>query len=220
MSYKLLFINGWGFDSSFWEPVRKIIKKRKYVNSTQVVDINSDCKFLKEQKNLKVIYITHSIGLNWFLKKKRRCNGLINFFSAPNFFNFQKEKRKTKKIVDLMIKQLDYQPSDVLKKFHKNCGIENFKWKKIIEVENLKINLLSLLKKDFSYQFKNLNVNILSLISEDDLIFNVCKKKIQALKFPKHKIVNLKKKSHGFPMLDPLETSNIIEEFIMNLNNE
>ena len=70
MSYKLLFINGWGFDSSFWEPVRKIIKKKKYINSTQVVDINSDYRVLKEDKNLKVIYITHSIGLNWFLKKK------------------------------------------------------------------------------------------------------------------------------------------------------
>ena len=220
MSYKLLFINGWGFDSSFWEPVIKIIKKKKYINSTQVVDINSDYRVLKEDKNLKVIYITHSIGLNWFLKKKRRCNALINFFSAPNFFNFQKEKIKTKKIVDLMIKQLDYKPSDVLEKFHKNCGIENFKWKKIIEVKNLKKNLLSLLKKDFSCEFKNLNIKVLTLISDGDSIFNACKKKIEALKFSKHKIVNLKNKPHGFPMLDPVETSNIIEEFIMSLNNE
>ena len=29
-----------------------------------------------------------------------------------------------------MIKQLDYKPSDVLEKFHKNCGIENFKMEK------------------------------------------------------------------------------------------
>ena len=36
-------------------------------------------------------------------------------------------------------------------------------------------------------------------------------KKNRNIEVSKHKIVNLKNKPHGFPMLDPVETSNIIE---------
>ena len=76
------------------------------------------------------IFVTHSYGLHWFLKKID-CVGLLNFFSAPpSFIDYQKNPKKAKIYLDLMIKKFEKSPHFVLKEFYKNCGVTKYIYKK------------------------------------------------------------------------------------------
>ena len=71
------------------------------------------------------------------LKKKIDCLGLLNFFSAPSFINFQKNPKKAKITLDLMIKKFKKSPNNVLEDFYKNCGIKKKKLDKKINYKKL-----------------------------------------------------------------------------------
>ena len=100
--FDIYFIHGWGFDKSFWFPKAKYLKQNKLIKSLFYIDLNFFGSSSKNtiNTNSKInIFVTHSYGLHWFLEKKIDCLGLLNFFSAPSFINFQKTQRKLKLVL-------------------------------------------------------------------------------------------------------------------------
>ena len=84
MKYNFFFVHGWAFDSKFWVMVGELIKKKEYFNSIEYINLGFiDKKNLKKTQPENCVYIVHSYGLNWFLKKKIKCKILITFFAAP-----------------------------------------------------------------------------------------------------------------------------------------
>ena len=78
----------------------------------------------QKESHLKDIFIVHSYGLNWFLKKKIACYALVNFFSAPNFISFQRKPLMKKKMLRKMIKKFSTSLEKVLVNFYENCGFK------------------------------------------------------------------------------------------------
>ena len=93
--------------STFWSKLLKNLKI-KFCSEIFKIDLN----FFSKKKKLNVdlnlinnkIFIVHSFGLQWFIKKKFDCKVLINFFGSPNFLKFQKTQKK-KKALDKMIRK-------------------------------------------------------------------------------------------------------------------
>ena len=125
MSFHLFFINGWGFESNFWKPTCDLLNRRDIVGSTEILDKNFLNKKAPKKIPINTIFITHSMGLNFFLEMKVDCLALINFFSAPNFLDFQKNFEKSKKSFDLMLNKFEDEPEKVLRKFFFNCGLDD-----------------------------------------------------------------------------------------------
>ena len=138
--FEIYFIHGWGFDKSFWFPAAKYIEQNTSIKSIFYIDLNffgSNSKNVINTSSKKNIFVTHSYGFHWFLKEKIDCLGLLNFFSAPSFINFQKNPKKAKITLDLMIKKFEKSPNNVLEDFNKNCGIKKKKLDKKINYKKL-----------------------------------------------------------------------------------
>ena len=125
MSFHLFFINGWGFESNFWKPTCDLLNLKDIVSSVEILDKNSLNKKVPKKIPINTIFITHSMGLNFFLEMKVDCLALINIFSAPNFLGFEKDFDKSKKSFDLMLNKFEEEPDKVLRKFFYNCGLHD-----------------------------------------------------------------------------------------------
>ena len=99
MSFHLFFINGWGFESNFWKPTCDLLILKDIVSSAKILDKNCLKNNAPKKVPINTIFITHSMGLNFFLEMKVDCIGLINFFSAPDFLGFQKNFEKFNSLV-------------------------------------------------------------------------------------------------------------------------
>ena len=213
MNYNFYFVHGWGFGEEFWFPLCKLIKK-KDIGFTKIVNIESFNKNTISRVGKKSIFITHSFGLIWFLKNKISSHALVNFFSAPNFVEFQKKPERSKKILELMIKKIEKSPDEVMKKFYKNCGLESYILNKNINYKKLKNNLISLKKDNLISDFKNLKIKVLSVMSHQDKIFEPSFEKIKKLNNENHQTKILKTKNHAFPYLEPDKAFEIISKFL------
>ena len=222
MNYDFYFVHGWGFDKSFWSPVSQILLKKKIAFSIKLIDLGffgDNCQQEIFEKSQKRIFVTHSYGLNWFLKKKIESDILINFFSTPSFINYQKYPKKTEKILSKMIKKIDFTPEEVLSEFYKNCGLKNYKIidKKFINQENLKTALINLKENNLEKEFNAIPNSIFSIFSNDDLIFNPAISRINQMRSDKHKIKFIKTNKHALPFSEPERTSKIIQSFLNKL---
>ena len=162
MKFNFYFIHGWGFDETFWEPLKKKIESLEICRSIECLDLN----FFSKQKQKKFncvsndnIFIVHSYGLNWFLKKKLRCKLLINFFGAPDFVNIQKSPNSVKKRITKMNQMLKINPKKVLNNFYKMCNVD-FVYKKEINIQKLSKALHELRKLNLSKELKYLDFRI------------------------------------------------------------
>ena len=217
MQYNLYFISGWGFDSNFWLPTKNLLLKKKYINSASILDPNFDQKY-KFNSLKKKIFITHSIGLSFFFKMRTDSLALINFFSAPSFLNFQKNINKAKKTLDLMLRKFDEDPKYVLTNFFKNCGLSNYEFLKSEDnFQKLKAQLVNLRNENFTQEFENFPSKTLTLFSNSDKIFCASEKKLKSIKKQKHIIRRMHGAEHGFPLINPSETSKVIDEFLCTL---
>jgi len=197
MAYNFYFVHGWGFGEEFWFPLCKLLKK-KDIGFIKIVNIESFNKKIISRVEKKRIFITHSFGLSWFLKNKISCHALVNFFSAPNFVEFQKKPEKTKKVLELMIKNIEKSPDEVMKKFYINCGLENYILNKNINYKKLRNNLISLKEDNLVSDFRNLKIKILSVLSYQNKIFEPSFEKKKKLNNENHQIKILKKKIMHF----------------------
>lgn len=220
MKYNFYFVHGWSFEQSFWDPVKKMIKENNLSKDLISVDLHYFSKnvekyynFTSEKKN---IFIVHSYGLNWFLKKKIRCKALINFFGSPDFINLQLNPLKATMKIDRMIETIDLKPEDVIKKFYKLCNI-NYEKKKIFNVKNLKKSLIDLRSENLLSQFLNSKNKVLSIYSLNDKVFCFKKEKVLKLKNENHKVKIFKNYDHGFPLNNPSVCFKIIKKFISEI---
>jgi len=214
----LYFVHGWGFEENFWLPVGKILEGKKKVKAVNFISLN----FFESEKRNSIsdnnnnIFITHSYGLNWFLENKVNCYALINFFAAPSFVKFQKNSKKSKIMLDLMIKRLKDSPNEVLNKFYENCGIKNSS-----KIGGKKINkdkLVDALKnlKDNSYleEFLSIKKKTLNVFALKDKIFDVSLSKLKNFLGGDFDYILIDSESHAFPLLEPHKTSKIIYNYI------
>ena len=218
MSFHLFFINGWGFESNFWKPTCDLLNPKDIVGSAEILDKNSLNKKALKKIPINTIFITHSMGLNFFLEMKVDCLALINFFSAPSFLGFQKNSEKCKKSFDLMLKKFEEEPEKVLRKFFNNCGLDNNYFPKKIDYKKLKDQLIKLKNDDLVNKFKSLNFKVLSFLSENDKIFQPSLEKFNSLVSKKHTIKFIPGANHAYPLNQPKLTAKLIYDFIRSLS--
>ena len=99
MNLNIFLVNGWALKSDFWKPTCELLKKKQYISSAKIVSskyLSENQIFFKRFKSNNV-FVTHSMGLNFFLKNNINCRALINFFSAPSFLMFQTNTKQTKR---------------------------------------------------------------------------------------------------------------------------
>ena len=218
MNFHLFFINGWGFESNFWKPTCDLLNLKDIVDSAEILDKNFLNKKVPKKIPINTIFITHSMGLNFFLEMKVDCLALINFFSAPNFLGFQEDFEKSKKSLDLMLSKFEEEPDKVLRKFFYNCGLhDNYFPQKKIDYKKLKDQLIRLKNDDLVYKFKSLNFKVLSFLSENDKIFQPSLEKFNSLVSKKHTIKFIPEADHAFPLNQPKMTAKLIYDFIRSL---
>ena len=219
MSFHLFFINGWGFESNFWKPTCDLLNFKDIISSAEILDKNSLNNEAPKKNPMNTIFITHSMGLNFFLEMNVDCLALINFFSAPNFLGFQKNFEKSKKSFDLMLNKFEIEPEKVLRKFFYNCGLhDNYFPEKKIDYKKLKNQLIKLKNDDLVYKFKSLNFKVLSFLSENDKIFQPSLEKFNLLVSKKHTIKFIPGANHAYPLNQPKLTAKLIYDFIRSLS--
>ena len=219
MSFHLFFINGWGFESNFWKPTCDLLNLKDIVSSVKILDKNSLNKKVPKKIPINTIFVTHSMGLNFFLEMKVDCLALINFFSAPNFLGFQKDFDKSKKSFDLMLNKFEEEPDKVLRKFFYNCGLhDNYFPEKKIDYKKLKVQLIKLKNDDLVNKFKSLNFKVLSFLSKNDKIFQPSLEKFNLLVSKKHTIKFITGANHAYPLNQPKLTAKLIYDFIRSLS--
>ena len=218
MNYDFYFVHGWGFDKHFWYPVSNILLKKKIAFSVKLIDLGFFYDNQKEilENNQKRIFVTHSFGLNWFLKNKIKSDILINFFSTPSFINYQKNQKEKEKILSKMIKEFDDNPEEILRKFYKNCGLRNYKkiHKKFLNQASLKAALINLRNNNLEDEFNCIASRVFSIFSINDMIFNPAINQIKKMESDKHQIKFIKTNKHALPFIDPERTSRIILSFL------
>ena len=218
--FDIYFVHGWGFDKSFWFPAAKYVKQNNLVRSLFYIDLNffdSNSKNTINTNSTINIFVTHSYGLHWFLEKKIDCVGLLNFFSAPSFIDYQKNPKKAKIYLDLMIKKFEKSPHFVLKEFYKNCGVTKNKFIKKINTKKLLKSLKDLRLKNYKDDFLYLSDKILNVFATDDQIFDLSIQKFDSLMSFKKKYMFVKSNNHAYPYLQPKETAIIINNYLKNL---
>ena len=222
MKCKIFFIHGWGFSSNFWLPITNILENNNKIKKISCLDLGFFSKKninIDLDNNLRNIFVVHSYGLNWFLKSEIECSGLINFFAAPSFVNYQKNSKKRIILLKKMLQKMDTEPDIVLKDFYLNSGLkESFiNNDSKTDFENLKNSLENLLKENLTIEFKKRKFKIFSFFSFFDRIFIPSPEKIAFLEQPNHYVMYLKNYEHSSPFTKPQEISNLIDRTMERL---
>ena len=207
----LYFIHGWGFDSNFWVPLFRELKKN-IENSFEISFFNFGYfnkpfypKIKEKNKQNKNFFITHSFGYNWLLKNFNYYDGLINFCGSSKYFCC--ENIKVQKQINEMIKMLKIDPEIVLKKFYINSGIRNYRKDKLINTELL-IESLNILKNENLERLEKINNSPkLNIYCSEDKILNIK----NLTKSKNDVIIN---GDHCLPFKSPKKTSKIILNFL------
>ncbi len=213
-NFNFILVHGWAFDSSFWSGLKILLEKKTFCSNVTCIDLGF---FLSESKNknsIKIlknrIFIVHSIGLQWFLKKKIDCELLINFFGSPNFIKFQNNQKMKKRILNKMISKFRVYPDLVLKDFYTQCGLK-YNNKKINK--NILLNyLIDLRDKDQEEEFMMQDFKKVSFFNKKDKIFSSSKNMLENLRDKNHEIFYLDDNEHSLPLCNPLKTLKLIEK--------
>lgn len=211
------FVHGWAFDPSFWDNLRFELKKSfldSYFFSYNLGFFGSEKIDVDFKKSSLNIFIVHSFGFNWLIKKKIKADLIFNFFGSPIFSD--KKKISFNCPLDIMIKRFYQNPIPVIKAFYKKCGLDykfrtNYKnfdsaklSKSLAELKN--DNLIKILekKKCKIFSFFSDSDRILSFRNFDNLFLSL-----------EHKTIFLEKEEHAYPFLKSFEASKIIKEILI-----
>ena len=210
---RINFIHGWGFDSNFWLPLVKELKKINcfdffFYNLGFIGKENLDEK-KKISKN--EIFVVHSIGFNWLVKNIKKPGLIINLFGSPIFFEDLEKDKVEYRLYKNMLRDLKINEKKVLKNFYINCGLkENYNQKKLFNKSKLIYSLERLQNDRLVEQTSKLPNKIFSIYSFAD---NILKKRDfkNYFKNKNHQnFIFLEKSSHAFPYLEPIKCKNLI----------
>ena len=213
-TFNFILVHGWAFDSSFWNALKILLEKKTFCSDVTCIDLGFFLSESKKKNCLKIlknrIFIVHSIGLQWFLKKKFDCELLINFFGSPNFIKFQNNQKMGRRTLNKMISKFRDYPDLVLKDFYTQCGLK-YKNKKINK--NILLNyLIDLRDKDQEKEFMIQNFKKVSFFNKKDKIFSSSKNMLENLRDKNHEIFYLDDNEHSLPLSNPLRTLKLIEK--------
>lgn len=118
----LVFVHGWGFDASFWNPLRAAL--------SEFDDLAFDLGFLGDESLPEVpaggrrVAVGHSTGFLWLLKAKPfawdalvSINGFSRFVEGEGF-----RPAVAPRLLDRMIARLGHCPEEVTADFLARCG--------------------------------------------------------------------------------------------------
>ena len=88
-TFNFILIHGWAFDKFFWSKLKEMLEKKNFCSEVFCVDLNYFSSFTEIKRDLDIVknkvFIVHSYGLQWFLKKNFDCKLLINFLVHQTF---------------------------------------------------------------------------------------------------------------------------------------
>jgi len=123
MSKLIVFVHGWGFDATVWDPIRSHLPEI----TTMTIDLGF-CGAEESMPSLPpgdIMAIGHSLGFLWLLKNKPfgwdklvSINGFSKFLAADDF-----PSGLDARILKAMIEQCQKDAPAVLADFFKTCGL-------------------------------------------------------------------------------------------------
>ena len=215
----LFLIHGWGFDSSFWNPLINEMKIKYNFYSFKPIDLGffkTQSKIRNIVNNKDNIFIVHSYGLNWLIKKNPKFNLIINFSGKPLFIESKDNKDIRKKILKKMISEFKMNPLEVLKKFYFNCGLKtsflDIKKTKFSK-EKLERSLEHLYDDNLIEKIKKIDSKIFSFFMSNDKISTIDNPNKL---FPNyfHHCQTIRSDCHAFPLIQYKQTAKLINQII------
>ncbi len=166
-----LFVHGWGFNPSFWEP---LIARSQAMRGAQVTCI--DLGFIISDQARQSAYdassdtvvIGHSLGVMWALEQG--CSDICAFISINGFDCFYRDVNPAS--ISLMRRGLKRNPYAQMCDFWKRCGAGStpFFNAESLNAQALADGLEQLAQGDYSAQRKALTAPVLALASTQDAI--------------------------------------------------
>lgn len=203
MGAKIICVHGWGCSPAFWQDLMAHFPKENIASI--------DLGFLGEENLLpqeqEAIYITHSLGTMWALKKRHKQ---IKALIAINGFSCFKPFAPQKTLLT-MKQRLEKSPTTQMTEFWDKCGIEH-KYPDInLNVKNLQEGLDWLMEWDGSSELQALNGPVLSLAGKKDRILP-----LEAMKKEWHGFPFCVKEDarHALPQTHPAWCAQQIKEFL------
>ncbi|HEX6981484.1 MAG TPA: alpha/beta hydrolase [Balneolaceae bacterium] len=115
--------HGWGFDSDFWNPWNEFLSSYGPVESYDRGYFNNPRKVELQEHPESVIIVTHSFGLHFVEEKLLGEADLL--IITGGFLHFHpdapQKRKRSRLILQQMIKELEANPEKVLHQFYKNC---------------------------------------------------------------------------------------------------
>ncbi len=118
----LLLVHGWGFDASFWSPLRDCLAEVETV--AWDLGFLGPAAFPPPPAGRPVIAVGHSFGLLWLLRRRPLAwqrlvsiNGFARFTSSPDF-----PDGVAPRLLERMIMRFAKDPAQVFADFMGRCG--------------------------------------------------------------------------------------------------
>ena len=223
---EVIAYHGWGFDAACWQSIQALIPEfvswnnfdRGYFGESSMPEFSTDAK-------TKIVF-THSLGLHFCKDEVMLQADKIVIISG--FLHFHPKaaqfRRRSKQVVDEMIKQFDTQPYKVLKAFYRNVfhPQKEFSWPDEEFNQSLLVDDLELLNnKERSFPEVKDDTDIIILHGADDAIVSKHKGRGLYEKFNgSAQYFEIKKSGHALPMIHGRKCWNLIESNLLDTVNE
>ena len=158
----IVFAHGWAFGDSFWEPLVQSLKlspsvSNRFLSRPYFESDQGHGGWNGTQLEVPWIGVGHSFGFRRLTQLGlQNCLGLI---SINGFWDFSHPHGASPRVVRRMLKVFDRDPEKVLKEFHRNCGIDHSRIDSGLALENLRVDLESLLIENLSEPFPVARLN-------------------------------------------------------------
>jgi pimeloyl-[acyl-carrier protein] methyl ester esterase len=200
---KVVFVHGWGFDPSFWDPVRERLDGVK----SGALNLG----FFGEENIIEGdVYITHSMGLAWTLLNAKpkaliAINGFTKFCSNEEWVD-----GVAPRMLHRMIRQFDRNPDKVWCDFMTNSGMKNPEFPDGANPQTLCKGLQNLENWDVREAFSAFSGKKLILSSNKD---RIVPEKLTSASFGDD-VIWYKEGNHLLPISDPQSVADNIREFL------
>ncbi len=161
---EIIAYHGWGFDRNCWKRWQEILSNNFQFKTYDRGYFQEESSPKFADNNLTKIIFAHSFGLHLCpIETIEKANILILFNSFNQFHpDDEKQKKRSKYALELMIDEFKNNPKTVLKSFYKKCyypfpyvesNYENFNWEKLeqdlnlLDIAKLEINILKQIPK-------------------------------------------------------------------------
>jgi pimeloyl-[acyl-carrier protein] methyl ester esterase len=215
MTLRIVFVHGWGFDASFWAPLKAALSG----------DVDSFCVDLgfHGKPNLvlpndgrRCVGIGHSLGVAWLLRHRRlgplsalvSINGFARFTKAADF-PFGMDPRLLRR----MQVGFEKDPKTVYRDFMTLCGVSDPQVEDL-KMEPLGASLIDLMEVDERAALATCEVPVLALAGDADALVSA---PMSQQTFTDHKLVMKAGGGHLLAHTEPQWCANHIDAFVKDL---